>query len=225
MEYVIDVDIIGEILIPLENNIDKNNKTFKNLESIIEKNFNDFRSIIFQGEVLRFFLVLKIDSPNNIENLLEEMFFKLEFDPSCDMDEIESVKGDDIENDLGFPNDTDNNNLFEDFEKPKYTDLFSIHRNTLFTTSDFNKKLEEFDADNNSCSNNNCNNNKEKEKEKEKSSFTYKNLNHEFVSRKFFFKEKKIAVFEILKHISKLFFLIYCKLFYVYLYKEELLNF
>ena len=80
MEYVIDVDIIGEILIPLENNKDKNHKTYQKLDSLLDKNFVDFRSIIFQGEVLRFFLVLKIDSPNNIENLLDEMFFKLEFD-------------------------------------------------------------------------------------------------------------------------------------------------
>lgn len=190
MEYVIDVDIIGEILIPLENNLDKNNKTYKNLDSLIEKNFTDFRSIIFQGEVLRFFLVLKIDSPNNIENLLDEMYFKLEFDPSCDIEEIESIRADEIENDLGFPNDTDNNNLFEDLEKPKYTDLFAIHRNTLFTASDISK----LDSSGNSFNS------------KEKTSFTYKNFNYEFVSRKHFFTDKKIAVFEILKHISKLFF-------------------
>ncbi len=190
MEYVIDVDIVGEILIPLENNIDKNNKTYKNLDSVLEKTFIDFRSIIFQGEVLRFFLVLKIDSPNNIENLLDEMFFKLEFDSSCDIDDIDSIRADDIENDLGFPNDTDNNNLFHDFEKPKYTDLFAIHRNTLFTETDILTKLD-------SLGSNIIN--------KEKSSFTYKNHNYEFVRRKHYFKDKNIALFEILKHISNYF--------------------
>ena len=191
MEYVIDVDIIGEILIPLENNKDKNHKTYQKLDSLLDKNFVDFRSIIFQGEVLRFFLVLKIDSPNNIENLLDEMFFKLEFDPSCDIEEIDSIRADDIENHLGFPNDTENNNFFQDFEKPKYTDLFAIHRNTLFTEADISKKLDSLG--------NTVNN-------KEKSSFTYKNYNYEFVSRKHYFNDKKIAVFEILKHISRLSF-------------------
>lgn len=191
MEYVIDVDIIGEILIPLENNIDKNNKTYKNLELLLDKNFNDFRSIIFQGEVLRFFLVLKIDSPNNIEDLLEEIYFKLEFDPSCDIDEIESIRADDIENHLGFPNDNDDNYIFQEYEKPKYTDLFAIHRNTLFTTADISpNKLASLVNDS----------------KKDKSNFTYKNLNYEFVSRKHYFKDKKIAVFEILKHISKNFY-------------------
>jgi len=189
MEYVIDIDIVGEILIPLENNIDKNHKTYKNLETLMENNFNDFRSIIFQGEVLRFFLILKIDSPNNIENLLDEMYFKLEFDPSCDIEEINFIRADEIENNLGFPNDSDNNNIFQDFEKPKYTDLFAIHRNTLFTTDDI--------SPNELGSLENLNHNTEK------SSFTYKNFNYEFVTRKHYFKDKKIAVFEILKHISK----------------------
>jgi hypothetical protein len=189
MEYVIDIDIVGEILIPLENNIDKNHKTYKNLETLLENNFNDFRSIIFQGEVLRFFLILKIDSPNNIENLLDEMYFKLEFDPSCDIEEINCIRADEIENNLGFPNDSDNNNIFQDFEKHKYTDLFAIHRNTLFTTDDISpNKLRSLE---------NLNDNTEK------SSFTYKNLNYEFITRKHYFEDKKIAVFEILKHISK----------------------
>lgn len=191
MEYVIDIDIVGEIFIPLENNLDKDLKTFVNLYSVLDKNFNDFRSIIFQGEVLRFFLVMKIDSPNNIENLLEEIYFKLEFDHSCDIEELDVINGDEIENDLVFPNDVNSNNLnFQDIEKDKNTDLFAIHRNTLFTTTDISKNLD-------SGKNINCS-------KIEKSNLTYKNLNYDFVSRKCFIKEKKIAVFEILKHISKI---------------------
>jgi len=189
MEYVIDIDIIGEVFIPLENNLDKNHKTFLNLDSVLEKNFNDFRSIIFQGEVLRLFLVMKIDSTNNIENLLEEIYFKLEFDPSCDIEEIEDFKENEIENDLVFPNDINSNNYnFEDFEKNKNSDLFAIHRNTLFTISEHTKKQD-------STKNKNQSN-------REKSNFTYKNLNYDFVSRKYYIKERKIAIFEILKHIS-----------------------
>lgn len=186
MEYLIDIDIIGEIFIPLENNLEKFNNTSKNLDTLFEKSFNDFRSIVFQGEVLRLFVALKIDSPNKINTLLEEMFFKLEFDPSCDIDEIDELKGDDIENDLGFPN-ADNNELFGDYEKPKCTDLFAIHRNTIFTSKENSKDMENIHC------------------RKENTSFIYKNLNYEFVSRKHFLEDKKIAIFEIIKHISKFF--------------------
>lgn len=169
MEYIIDVDLIGEILIPLENSKNKTKKTFTNLEDIISKNFNDFRSIIFQGEVLRIFIIMKIDTPKNIENLLEETFFKVEFDPFCDQETKE-----DSENEFNFPN--ENNDLFADHAITKQSDLFAVHRKTIFG----NEKNAE-------------NNNTESE---------YRNLNHEFISKKIYIKEKKIAIFEILKHIS-----------------------
>lgn len=185
MEYIIDVDLIGEILIPLENSESKNKtkKTFTNLEDVISKNFSDFRSIIFQGEVLRIFVVMKIDTQKNVENLLEETFFKIEFDPFCDVNEESSEKE---ESELGFPN--ENNDLFADHTITKQSDLFAVHRKTIFG------------MDNNTIANmlkndNNANANKEKESD-------YKNMNHEFISKKVYLKEKKIAVFEILKHIS-----------------------
>lgn len=215
MEYIIDIDIIGEILIPLENTSEKNNKTFINLGSIIDLSFNDFRSILFQGEVLRYFLVLKIDSPHNID-LIEEMYFKLEFDPSCDMEDMESTKADEIENDLGFPNENENNIRAEadlesdtDTEKPNYTDLFAIHRNTLFTSPD--------------CITNNT---KQPQIEKiDKQNFNYKNQNHDFVSRKVYFPDKKIAIFEILKHISTYNMLLSFVLFIIFLYYKSLISY
>jgi len=190
MEYIIDVDLIGEILIPLENSNSgkKFKKTFTNLEEVIEKKFNDFRSIIFQGEVLRIFVAMKIDTQKNIENLLEETFLKIEFDPFCDKEESEEndKKNEDTENKFVFP--IENNDLFADHTIMKQSDLFAVHRKTIFGGNNLNIKNEQ-----NSFEKNN-NNNKESD---------YKNLNHEFISKKIYIKEKKIAVFEILKHISK----------------------
>ncbi len=205
MEYVIDIDIIGEILIPLENIFGENTKTFENLNSVLDKNFNDFRSIIFQGEVLRFFLAMKIDSPNNIENLLEEFYFKLELDTSCDVDEINNIRGNEIENDFGFSNDINNENPnFYDFKETKYSDLFAVHRNTTFTSDDTTNNFN-FVKDNNLPS-------------EEKSNDAFKNFNYDFVSRKFFMKEKKIVVFEILKHISKI--LIFLSFLFLFIHYE-----
>jgi hypothetical protein len=107
MEYTFDCDIIGEILIPLKNNFGEihdtnnfNNKQKFNpfalrLDSILEgKNFKDFRSILFQGELLRFFIVLKIEKTKdiNILSLINNLYIKFEFDSSCDGIENELKK-------------------------------------------------------------------------------------------------------------------------------------
>jgi hypothetical protein len=178
MEYTIDVDLIGEILIPLENTKNKSNliKTFTNLEDLLNSNFNSFRSIIFQGEVLRVFIVMKIDTQKNIEKLLEETYFKIEFDHfsnNYENKKSENNNNEYQENDYEFPN--ENNNLLVDNTFSRQSDLFSIHRKTIF--------------------NNEINNSKECD---------YKNLSYEFITRKIYIKEKKIAIFEILKHISKI---------------------
>ena len=65
MEFSISSDkasIIGEILIPLENtltSLTETNNEITDLENILNLNIYSFRSIIFQNELLRFFLVIK----------------------------------------------------------------------------------------------------------------------------------------------------------------------
>ena len=112
MEYTFDCDIVGEIMIPLKNNFGEikeepksSRKNFNNklkinplafrLESVLEeKNFRDFRSTLFQGELLRFFIVLKIEKTKDIEisKLINNIHIKFEFDSSCDGNEIEFDK-------------------------------------------------------------------------------------------------------------------------------------
>ena len=101
MEYVLDCDVIGEILIPLENNIDQKTSDHKynDLSQLTNKTYKDFRSILFQGELLRFFLIAKIDTPQNNSEFFDNLFVKFEFDPSCDVNS--STVGSENENNQG----------------------------------------------------------------------------------------------------------------------------
>ena len=67
-----DIKILdGEIFIPLENTISANtiinNDDYDNLTNIFNKNINDFRAVIFQNELLRFFIILKINKTDIID--------------------------------------------------------------------------------------------------------------------------------------------------------------
>ena len=101
MEYVFDCDVIGEILIPLENYMEQkiSDQKFIDLSKLTEKTFKDFRSILFQGELLRFFLLAKIDTPQNNSEFFDNLFVKFEFDPSCDFN---STVGSDSDINQGY---------------------------------------------------------------------------------------------------------------------------
>ena len=86
-DYVIDYEIYGEILIPLENNTEKTDYSslkVNNLEEVLEKHYKDFRSILFQGELLRFYVVLKLDTNSQVNEMINELYFKFEFDSAFD---------------------------------------------------------------------------------------------------------------------------------------------
>jgi hypothetical protein len=176
MEIGLDYDIVGEVLIPLENNLESNYERGNiNLESILNKNFKNFRSILFQGELLRFFVVLKI-KPNNNEienpaNFLNELFIKFDFDPSCDNNEIEFKLVDDF-----FYNNEENDSeqLLSEADKIN-SNLFSLHRNTVFSQlSNDSKNI-----------------------------YNYKNLNYDFISRRKYLENENIYILEIIRHIGK----------------------
>lgn len=175
MEYVFDCDIVGEIMIPLENNLEggknKDINKFMRLDSILSQNYKDFRSILFQGELLRLFVVIKLDanSSMNVNELMENLYVKFEFDPSCDQNEIELKKGD--ENSV-LLEDNESSQLMADFDKSNF-DMFSLHRNSLFNNFSGTKNA-----------------------------YNYKNLNYDFISRRVYLEERKICIFEVIRHIS-----------------------
>lgn len=102
MEYVFDCDVVGEILIPLENNTEQkfSDSKFNDLSKLTSNTYKEFRSILFQGELLRFFVIAKIESPQSGPEFFDNLFVKFEFDPSCDVNstaesEVEAGMGDD----------------------------------------------------------------------------------------------------------------------------------
>ena len=64
MDNIPEENIFGDIFIPLENNLisKKENEIdeYEDMEKIFNNDYKKFRAIIFQNELLRFFVILKI---------------------------------------------------------------------------------------------------------------------------------------------------------------------
>ena len=82
MDLILDFNINGEVLIPLKNSdflSDKKEITYKYL---YESSYDQFRNVLFQGELIKFFILLKTDNieSSKIKSFLENVFFKIEFE-------------------------------------------------------------------------------------------------------------------------------------------------
>ena len=82
MDLILDFNINGEVLIPLKNSeflSDKKEITYKDL---YECSYDQFRNVLFQGELIKFFILLKTDNieSSKIKPFLENLFFKIEFE-------------------------------------------------------------------------------------------------------------------------------------------------
>ena len=79
------------ILIPfLTTNLKDKNETLT-WEKISKMTYKDFRNVIFQGELLKFYIIIK--SPNSIPNLkeyFEQFYFKIEFEKSQESNELDN---------------------------------------------------------------------------------------------------------------------------------------
>lgn len=122
MEFMIDYDILGEILLPLTQvEIGKPEKekeappmTYKELK---EKKYYNFRSVLLQGELIKFYVLLKCnrnDVPNEKE-ILSNLYFKIEFEST------ETSSNDQSENDEAKK---------AEYEKT-LSDLFTINSDKL----------------------------------------------------------------------------------------------
>ena len=78
MEFLTDFEINGEILIPLENSKFFDDKENITLKEISECSYNQFRGVLFQGELIRLILITKCD--NYDKNLFDKLLFKVEFE-------------------------------------------------------------------------------------------------------------------------------------------------
>ena len=121
-----DPEISGEVLIPFENGqflSDKHPPSFQDLSS---RSFKSFRNVLFQGESLRIFIVLKSSKQKsqNITEFFDKIFFKIEFEPN-DLDKNLNINENEEEND----NTIDNKEInFNFYSSNKNTEESNINR-------------------------------------------------------------------------------------------------
>ena len=121
-----DPEISGEVLIPFENGqflSDKHPPSFQDLSSC---SFKSFRNVLFQGESLRIFIVLKSSKQKsqNINEFFDKIFFKIEFEPN-DLDKNLNINENEEEND----NTIDNKEInFNFYSSNKNTEENNINR-------------------------------------------------------------------------------------------------
>ena len=78
---MIDYEILGEVLIPLENSNFLSNKSPVTFQDLNKCNYKSFRKILFQGESLRFYIILQTNKQiPNISSLFDKINFNIEFE-------------------------------------------------------------------------------------------------------------------------------------------------
>ena len=82
MEVMLDFNINGEILIPFFNSSSLKNNNSLSVKDICNCTYSDFRNILFQGELIKLYILLQPDNmePSRIKNFLDNLFFKIELE-------------------------------------------------------------------------------------------------------------------------------------------------
>lgn len=115
MELMVDYDINGEVFIPLENGNFLDSKKDITYQDIQDCYYTQFRNVLFQGEILKFYIVLKCD--NKSISIDEDFYFKIEFEST------------EVEN-LNIEGETQIVDTKDDLEKTM-KDLFTINTEQL----------------------------------------------------------------------------------------------
>ena len=82
MEPMIDYEILGDVLIPLENGNFLGNKSSVTFQDLNKCHYKLFRKILFQGESLKFYITLQTSKQNipNISSFFNKIHFNIEFE-------------------------------------------------------------------------------------------------------------------------------------------------
>ena len=82
MDLLLDFNINGEVLIPLENSNFLSEKKEITYKDLYECSYNQFRNVLFQGELIKFYILLKTTNieKSKIKSFFENLFFKIEFE-------------------------------------------------------------------------------------------------------------------------------------------------
>ena len=128
---MIDYDILGEVLIPLENRNFFENKSPISFQDLNKCNYKSFRKILFQGESIKFYIVIQVNKQNipNISSTFDKIYFNIEFQST------EAVKK---------KEDTLSNEADEDNQKP-YFKFYTPNKNLEENKS--NKEVINFDRE------------------------------------------------------------------------------
>ena len=145
MDVMIDYEILGEVLIPLENGKFLSNKSPITYNDLNSCNYKLFRKILFQGELLKFYITLQSNKANisDISSIFDKIYFNIEFEST----EIEK-------NNLNI-NEEEKNSISDETIVPSfrfYSSNKNIEENGIINKNDFNKEFEviskkEFDKD------------------------------------------------------------------------------
>jgi hypothetical protein len=83
MEMMLDFNINGEVLIPFYNSSSLFQKPDSlSVKDIYNCNFSNFRNVLFQGELIKLYILLRPDNmeTSRIKPFLESLFFKIELE-------------------------------------------------------------------------------------------------------------------------------------------------
>ena len=83
MEMMLDFNINGEVLIPFYNSSSLFQKPDSlSVKDIYNCNFSNFRNVLFQGELIKLYILLRPDNmeTSRIKPFLENLFFKIELE-------------------------------------------------------------------------------------------------------------------------------------------------
>ena len=83
MEMMLDFNINGEVLIPFYNSSFLSSKNSPvSVKDIRKSSYSDFRNVLFQGELIKLYILLKPDNieKEKIKSFLESLFFKIELE-------------------------------------------------------------------------------------------------------------------------------------------------
>ena len=141
MEPMIDYEILGEVLIPLENSNFYSNIPVISFQELNKCKYSSFRKILFQGESLRFYIILQTNKKiPNVSSLFDRINFNIEFE-STEIDKNININKDE-KNIVSIKSEGEGegeNHSFTFFSSNKNIEE---NNNTIINHISFNKELE-----------------------------------------------------------------------------------
>ena len=138
MEPMIDYEILGEVLIPLENRNFFSNISTISFQELNKCKYSMFRKILFQGESLRFYIILQTNKQiPNITSIFDRINFNIEFE-STEIDKNININKDE-KNTVSIKSEGEGEiNSFKFFSSNKNIE----ENNNIINHITFNKELE-----------------------------------------------------------------------------------